>query len=797
MSDLGTPSPQTTLGILLGASEWPKASFQASEAFANSAREIRNYLMGSLGVSADNFLDLFDTADSPDALDLRIEDFLTKRVSSLKENEDSAKDLIIYFIGHGGFTRPDDEFYLAIRSSRETNSRASSLQVKSLAHTIKENARRLRRIVILDCCFAASAYHAFQAEGPEEVATRQLIDVFGAAGQATKPSALPGPGTTLLCSSPHTKASYLAPDGQYTMFSEALIHVFRTGSFRMGGSLTLRTVANLAWGYLKERYPEGAPRPEIHSPDQREGDVADVPFFPNPTLTEAAQPRDVFQWFVPTESAIQCYVVISETEERSSGLAQIVSTTLKHYKSEIEKITKSRLLDNPYVINASEVMQSPERYGNAILASCCAEIAVFDVTSYEPAVMLMLGVRSVVRRGVTLCSAGGEYVTGSPIEYPFNLREVNILSHSEKQFERKYNPIELIGEKLRAGLEQLFKFPDYLDLPAFEAIRRLPLDLASRTPKDYTEQVLVLCPFKQEYQRNNWTRYLQISLPAYIRYISGTDKTPEIIRTLDMKSPRLVSQSLYEAIRLTSMCIVDWTGWQANVFFELGVRLAVSEIGAVCILEHQDTASRSAENESLEEVRLKNTVRQRAHLLDRFAPILYRAPSPHDRATLDMDDFRKMVDYHKTLVSSRSGDIPILGDLPPDFTYTAITQSIDWRVEVSAKPVYKELIESADLLSERESKGKSPVLYPGNALLVEKAAEGAIERRLAAWYYLDQRYGLDEIKSDSELAKTYETLGNILASTLLGSPRTVDKELAQAIREKVKPLRKPRRREDG
>ncbi|HZR44141.1 MAG TPA: hypothetical protein VFB12_28770 [Ktedonobacteraceae bacterium] len=27
---------------------------------------------------------------------------------------------------------------------------------------------------------------------------------------------------------------------------------------------------------------EKAPRPELHSPDQAHGDVADIPFFPNP-----------------------------------------------------------------------------------------------------------------------------------------------------------------------------------------------------------------------------------------------------------------------------------------------------------------------------------------------------------------------------------------------------------------------------------------------------------------------------------------------------------------------------------
>jgi hypothetical protein len=791
VSEPGTPSPQSILAILLGASEWPEAGFQASNAFANSAIEIRHYLTGPFSLSPDNFLDLFDTTDSADTIDRKIGGFLTRRISLLKEEGRPATDLLLYFIGHGGFAPPNFIYCLAVRSTREANLIASSIQAQSLAFTIKENARHLRRLVILDCCFAASAYKDFQAGGPEEVAIRQLNDVFGAAGDAAANTArLPARGTTLLCSSPHQYPSRLSPDGQYTMFSEALSHALRTGDPSRSGALTMRAVAELARDYLEKQYPGGAPRPEIHSPDQREGDVADVPFFPNPSLSDTEKLRVLLERFVSTEGAIQCYVVISETEERSSQLDQTVKSTLIKYRSELERITQGRLA-KPCVVCASQIMQSPEDYENAILAMCQAEIAIFDVTSYEPAVMLLLGVRSVVRRGVTLCSAGGDYVIGSPIDYPFNLREVNILSHSEQQIERE-DPIDLIGKKLMAGFQHLYEFPDYLDLPAFEAIRRLPPNLAGRVPKDYTEEVLVLCPFKPDYQRKNW-RHLKRNLTVYIRDSAGTNWDPAIVRTLDMKSPRLVSQSLYEAIRLTSMCIVDWTDWQPNVFFELGVRLAVSEIGAVCIIEDQDKTEKAEGEENHNSSRLENTRRQRAQFLMRLTPIRYKASWPSNRKGSDTTYFKEMVDYHKTLVLGR--EVVSSGSLSPDFTYKVITRSIDWKMEISAKQVFQELIESANLLSkpDLDTAGRSPVLYPGNDTLVEKAEEGALERRLAAWYYIDQRYGLEEILGDPDLGGAYEALGNVLAGTLLRSPTPSDKALAQAIREKVKRLRKIRR----
>jgi hypothetical protein len=53
------PSPQTTLGILLGASKWPHSSLQDSLAFAKSAQKVRDYFLhsGRFGIRQENWLD--------------------------------------------------------------------------------------------------------------------------------------------------------------------------------------------------------------------------------------------------------------------------------------------------------------------------------------------------------------------------------------------------------------------------------------------------------------------------------------------------------------------------------------------------------------------------------------------------------------------------------------------------------------------------------------------------------------------------------------------------------------------
>src|SRR5207253_2139682 len=120
------------------------------------------------------------------------------------------------------------------------------------------------------------------------------------------------------------------------------------------------------------------------------------------------------------------------------------------------------------------------------------------------------------------------------------------------------------------------------------------------------------------------------------------------------------------------------------------------------------------------------------------------------------------------------------GSLPPDYTYGVISRLIDLNAEFVTKPVYSELIDSANMLSSPES-SRSSVLYQ-NAVLKKKAEQGADERRLAAWYYLNSRYTLEAIVANSELTKKYVDLGNQLSDTLIEA----DNDLADKIRRQVK-----------
>jgi hypothetical protein len=285
------PSPKTTLVVLLGASAWPRCpELEASKAFLNSYIDLRDYLLDPNGfdLPKDHLLDLFDSDDYTDQLDDEISLFLKSHIAE-KETGD-VRDVLVYFIGHGEISAGTSDLYLAIRRTRQDNPRGSSIGIDNLAQTLKEQACFQRRFLVLDCCFAASAVSHFQGSNLTGFMTAKTAEAFAERG---KGDGFPSKGTALLCSSRNTVRSRILPDETATMFTQALLHTLRVGTPYQKENLSLYMVHHLTEDYLRQMYHDKAPRPEVHSPDQSEGDVADIPFFPNPSmLEERARPAE-------------------------------------------------------------------------------------------------------------------------------------------------------------------------------------------------------------------------------------------------------------------------------------------------------------------------------------------------------------------------------------------------------------------------------------------------------------------------------------------------------------------------
>src|SRR5947209_8431377 len=100
------PTAPTTLVIMLGASVWPNSpGFQASEAFVHAARGFKYYVLDPQGLSLPtaNLLDLFDAPFSASDQSELLGSFLEERIQAFKAANQAVRDVLVYFVGHGGF----------------------------------------------------------------------------------------------------------------------------------------------------------------------------------------------------------------------------------------------------------------------------------------------------------------------------------------------------------------------------------------------------------------------------------------------------------------------------------------------------------------------------------------------------------------------------------------------------------------------------------------------------------------------------------------------------------------------
>src|ERR1700693_3953091 len=269
------PTAETTLAVILGASEFKDPNFTPSKAFEKSAQDFRAYLLDpkGLGLPFENLLYLFDFLNEATQLDDMVVDFLKSRVTQERERP-KPRDLIFYYVGHGAFSSPGDEYFLAVRATRSPNRFQTGYSVAMLANTLKEYATYLRRYLILDSCFSAAAYAAFQSTGPLEVAKQKTLAEF------------PGKGTGLLCAAGPKDPAKVLPGQVHTMFSGALLEALRKGSLQLDERLSLLQLGDLTLNLTRERFPDDAVRPEAHAPDMRQGSLVELPFFPNAARRE-------------------------------------------------------------------------------------------------------------------------------------------------------------------------------------------------------------------------------------------------------------------------------------------------------------------------------------------------------------------------------------------------------------------------------------------------------------------------------------------------------------------------------
>jgi hypothetical protein len=327
--------PVRSLAVILGASRYPKSpQLAGGRSFSQSASAFADYLTDRSGLTLppSNLLDLFDDPASPSEQLEGIADFLR---GSIDKSGNKIRDLFIYYVGHGGFTPRDQAYFLAIRFTRENNEGATSIRISDLAFTIKESARLLRRYLVLDCCFAASAFKEFQS-GPVQIMRAKTAEEF------------PTRGTSLLCSSSAREASVAPEKSTFTMFSDALLESLSQGSASLGERLSISDLGYLAKESLRRKYPDSWVRPQVLSPDAIEGDISNIPIFPNPVFRQSEHLK---------AEAVQR----EQGERQAAEAAQREQQEARRRKAEQEAAESEKPEEKPISSNYDPSYYSPQR----------------------------------------------------------------------------------------------------------------------------------------------------------------------------------------------------------------------------------------------------------------------------------------------------------------------------------------------------------------------------------------------------------------------------------------------------
>jgi hypothetical protein len=271
-------------------------------------------------------------------------------------------------------------------------------------------------------------------------------------------------------------------------------------------------------------------------------------------------------------------------------------------------------------------------------------------------------------------------------------------------------------------------------------------------------EVLLLCSFGQKYSERNLAelqRYLEPwvadAMTPAIRARNEEDPTT-IVRSLDIASPRVVSPALYEAIRLTELCIVDFSDFKPNVLFEFGVRVAASPVPPVLVLA-EDAEPVPPQCEAL---------------LELFGPILY------DPSAMTAADGKAIVERHRELRVAEVEHPQLYRQL-----HEEAWQSADDTTEPVFTPMVRRLHDAAIEMLADQTTGVRPHIYPTQHRLTELAESNGVEHLVAAWFYAERRIGLDAV--DDELRPDVLAVASELVVRLASSHGVPDAELAKSV----------------
>lgn len=455
----------------------------------------------------------------------------------------------------------------------------------------------------------------------------------------------------------------------------------------------------------------------------------------------------------------QPWYLVVKAAGTSANMAGLIESGLKAFEGERQNLepTEYNSVEVPQIIvEITEELSSPGRWLSFIELVAKAPVMVVDLAIDEPAIMMALGIRAVARRGVTVPVSRSNLRESELRNLPFNVKETRVVSLATSE-----GGTDNLIRAIRRGLREAGS-PDYLDLPAYEYVRGPP-------PSDQAE-LLMLCPFDDRFEP-----HLGVLLETVSRKLTGYKG----VRLLDIDSPRLAGQALYEQIRWNRHCLVDWTAWRPNVFFELGVRLACCEFDPIMVIHETGTFPDDAPAPPDE------SASQRERLLQLFDTCEYSLPA-EDGGDVDNPQLDAAFDRHNAILGQQTVDVQAT-TVPLGATHRILATAYDWqqeRLDVLPDEYLQQQIEARFTSDSQRRVTESTVLFATNREFLKKLQERVREDWLAAWFYALGRFDLDSPDTRAKLID----LGENARQALRGSDSPFHLTMRDRIRQKINEL---------
>jgi hypothetical protein len=230
----------------------------------------------------------------------------------------------------------------------------------------------------------------------------------------------------------------------------------------------------------------------------------------------------------------------------------------------------------------------------------------------------------------------------------------------------------------------------------------------------------------------------------------------------------LIRQNIFELIRRCAACVVDWSEASPSVFLELWSRLAVSEWGAIQIIDDQRLPANEREYQRTQINRMRRLL----------GPVPYKYPE------WTSDVFDRIIEEFMKRNPGLEGDKAAYNRI-----HRSLVAVID-TVQAAQPAVVEELKRHADALHHLQQgrDGAPQILFHGSLPAKRDSERAALEYRIAAWLYLEHRM-FATLKDHKELRESYEELGRLAADALydLGDDASID--LASRIENRLNQLK--------